>query len=54
MRFTFQQLQRATPTLSGPARLRFFYQLPAVLQAEAWAALREHWDYVSSRENEDG
>lgn len=52
-RFTVLELRTRTPDLTGPEQAEVFDRLPAVLQAEAWAGLREWTDHRSQRDFED-
>jgi hypothetical protein len=50
---TFAALHERTPGLSGPERMALFYCLPAALQRQAWAALREHCDHAAAPRPDD-
>lgn len=51
--FTFSELLARTPELDGPERMAVFYELPPLLQREAFAHLGEWTAYRSQRDFED-
>jgi len=51
--FTFAELHARTAELDGPQRLDVFGHLPAILQQQCWADLRERFDHVAALDHRD-